>query len=646
MKQMDVDNKKEIKVYRSIIFRLNREQRREKNGDRRREINTQLKENLEEALKIAPNDIGLQVNLMYTYINLKEIENARKIGKQLLRQTKAKDVLNGLALVEEKSGNYVESIEYIRKILQKEPNNQALKARLEILEHKRQNKPISQEMIEKQKAYKKIAFLERNVLTETERKQEALETKGMISNKERILEEVYLQTYTQVRKIAESIIINFPEEIVAREKLVKSLYIIGEERLAKQEIEDLLNMDDKNEIGLWYLAKIQRNHADIEEEKETLEKILTNSEPGTNIKVQKRLETVKKIIDRKRLEKQLEEAKKESYTEEARKEFIKELQKEFLYGNLTKRDITGKIEEARKYPNFEKSLIELTNMESMMTGNKMQKINILERYVDIEPSITAEGYAQILDEIAKTRRDMENDKKIESYLDEKEEQERKEKQEAQIRQREYSKEIIARLNKGEISKEELPVIVRKLETFVDRAKSIFLIVKLNEILYDREKAYNELIKYSKILDLSPDEKSQFAQMQKTLTDGHKETKTVKRIKGIYKKKEQRQQNYQKKIQKAQIKKLLEEGNSVKQIFNQMKETGIAIKTITFVKAKYVKENEDLERQQEQIQKDAQALLKGGYTPEEVYEIVEYDVAITTLRKMNRELRKKEEETER
>lgn len=646
MKQMDVDNKKEIKVYRSIIFRLNREQRTEKNGDRRREINRQLKENLEEALKIAPNDIGLQVNLMYTYINLKEIENARKIGKQLLRQTKAKDVLNGLALVEEKSGNYVESIEYIRKILQKEPNNQALKARLEILEHKRQNKPISQEMIEKQKAYKKIAFLERNVLTETERKQEALETKGMISNKERILEEVYLQTYTQVRKIAESIIINFPEEIVAREKLVKSLYIIGEERLAKQEIEDLLNMDDKNEIGLWYLAKIQRNHADIEEEKETLEKILTNSEPGTNIKVQKRLETVKKIIDRKRLEKQLEEAKKESYTEEARKEFIKELQKEFLYGNLTKRDITGKIEEARKYPNFEKSLIELTNMESMMTGNKMQKINILERYVDTEPSITAEGYAQILDEIAKTRRDMENDKKIESYLDEKEEQERKGKQEAQIRQREYSKEIIAKLNKGEISKEELPVIVRKLETFVDRAKSIFLIVKLNEILYDREKAYNELIKYSKILDLSPDEKIQFTQMQKTLTDGHKETKTVKRIKGIYKKKEQRQQNYQKKIQKAQIKKLLEEGNSVKQIFNQMKETGIAIKTITFVKAKYVKENEDLERQQEQIQKDAQALLKGGYTPEEVYEIVEYDVAITTLRKMNRELRKKEEETER
>ena len=90
--------------------------------------------------------------------------------------------------------------------------------------------------------------------------------------------------------------------------------------------------------------------------------------------------------------------------------------------------------------------------------------------------------------------------------------------------------------------------------------------------------------------------------------------------------------------------LLDEGKTVKQIFNHMKESGIAIKTITLVKAKHTKGNEALEREQLKIQEDAQALLKGGYTPDEVYEIVEYDVPISTLRKMNRELRK--EETER
>lgn len=644
MEQMDVDKEKQMKVYRSIIFRLDKEQRMENNWDKRREINIQLKENLEKALEIAPDDVELKIDLMYTCINLKEIENARKIGKELLGQTERKGFLNGLALIEEKSGNYDKAIEYVKKILKKEPNNQTLRARLEILEHKQQNIPISQDVLEKRKAYKKIASLERNLLRTAEEKQEVLERKGITSNKERILEEVYIQNYTEVRKIAESIIISHPEEIVAREKLVKSLYILGESKLAKQEIEDLLNIDDKDEIGLWYLSKIQRNNADIEGEKETLEKILENSEIGTNIKAQKRLELVKHIIEQKQIEKQLEEAKQESYTEEKRKEFIEQLQKDFVSGDLAKKDIVGKIEEARKYPNFEKSLIELTDMEAMMTGDKAQKIDMLETYIDTEPSITAEGYGQVLDEISKTREDIVSERKLEAYLDKKEEQEKKEKQESRIKQREYSKEIIARLNKGEISKEELPDIIKKLETFIDRTRSIFLITKLNEILYNREKAYEELIKYNKILDLSPSEKREISQMQKALTDRHKETETVKRIKGIYKKKEQRQQNYQKKVQKEKIKQLLDEGKTVKQIFNHMKESGIAIKTITLVKAKHTKGNEALEREQLKIQEDAQALLKGGYTPDEVYEIVEYDVPISTLRKMNRELRK--EETER
>ena len=141
MEQMDVDKEKQMKVYRSIIFRLDKEQRMENNWDKRREINIQLKENLEKALEIAPDDVELKIDLMYTCINLKEIENARKIGKELLGQTETKGFLNGLALIEEKSGNYDKAIEYVKKILKKEPNNQALKERLEILEHKQQNIP-------------------------------------------------------------------------------------------------------------------------------------------------------------------------------------------------------------------------------------------------------------------------------------------------------------------------------------------------------------------------------------------------------------------------------------------------------------------------------------------------------------------------
>ncbi len=646
MKQMDVNEKKQIRIYRSIIFKLNKKQKTEKNWNKRRKINMQLKENLEKALAITPNDITLRIDLMYVYINLKEIENARKIGKELVGKTEEKGFLNGLALIEEKSGNYEKAIEYVKKILEQEPNNQALKARLEILEHKQQNIPISQEMIKKQKAYKEIAFLERNILKTAEKKQGALEKKGINSSKEKILEEVSRETYTKIKGIAESIIVSYPEEIIAREKLVKSLYIIGEEKSAKEEVEDLLNLDDKNEIGLWYLAKIQKDNGDLEGEKKTLEKIIENSDVGTNIEVQKRLEAVKNIIKRKQQKKQLKKAKQGNYTEEKRKEFIEQLQKDFVYGTLTKKSIKGKIAEARKYPNFEKSLIELTDMKSLMTGDKSQKIHTLERYIDTEPSLTAEGYGQVLDEISKTRQDIEADQKMEAFFDEREEKEREEKQQSSIKQREYSKEIISRLNKGEISKEELPDIIKNLETFIDRARSVFLITKLYEILYNREKAYEELIKYSNISDLSPDERKRIVEMQKTLTDGHEVTKTVKRIKGVYKKKEEKEQKYQKKIQRKEIKELLGEGKTVKQIFNSMKKSGVTLKTITLVKAKYIKGNENLEKEQLKIQEDAQALLKGGYTPDEVYEIVEYDVPISTLKNMARELRKKEAEIDR
>ena len=73
------------------------------------------------------------------------------------------------------------------------------------------------------------------------------------------------------------------------------------------------------------------------------------------------------------------------------------------------------------------------------------------------------------------------------------------------------------MNKGKITKENLPDIVVKLETFKDRTRAIFLITKLYEILYDRERSYSELVKYTHISNLSPKEKERIANMQRLLT---------------------------------------------------------------------------------------------------------------------------------
>ena len=614
-----IDEEKKIQVYRSIIFKLSKQEKREKNWDRRRKINLELKENIEKALEITPQDIKLQVDLMYVYINLKDLERARQIGDKLLGQTDSKGYLNALALIEKKSRNYDKAIAYIQKILEKEPNNQVLRKELEMLEYQKENKPVTKEMIEKQKAYKQMATLER---------------------KTRDIK----RTYQQIGNIAQRIVEKYPEEIVAREKLVKALYITGEKEQAIQQIDDLLHLDEKDEMGLWYLSEIQRDKGDLEGEKQTLEQILENAKPGTQKKVEKRLMVVKTQIEKRNQKKEMRESLQVKYgTEEERKEFIAKIQQDFLYGRIGKKEIREKIKEAKKYVNFDRSLIELADIEAKITDNKEQKVEKLENYIDSKPSITPEEYARIQEEIATTRRQIQEDNMIEAYLDKKEEQEEQARQQSRMGQREYSKEIIAKLNKGQITKEELPEIVETLEGFMDRARSVFLITKLYEALYSRERAYDELIKYSIISDLSPEEKRQIAQMQKALTEPHKETDTMKKIKGIYKQKQEKEERYHKKIQKEKIKQWLEEGKTVKQIFDLLKDSGISLKTIFGVKRKYSKENEVLESRGKMIEEDAQALLKGGYTPDEVFEIIEYDIPITSLKQMNREIRKQERE---
>lgn len=614
-----IDEEKKIQIYRSIIFKLSKQEKREKNWDRRRKINLELKENLEKALEITPQDIELQVDLMYVYINLKDLEKAREIGDKLLGQTDSKGYLNALALIEKKSGNYDKAIAYIQKILEKEPNNQVLRKELEMLEYQKENKPVTKEMIEKQKAYKQMATLER---------------------KTRDIK----RTYQQIGNIAQRIVEKYPEEIVAREKLVKALYITGEKEQAIQQIDDLLHLDEKDEMGLWYLSEIQRDKGDLEGEKQTLEQILENAKPGTQKKVEKRLMVVKTQIEKRNQKKEMRESLQVKYgTEEERKEFIAKIQQDFLYGRIGKKEIREKIKEAKKYVNFDRSLIELADIEAKITDNKEQKVEKLENYIDTKPSITLEEYARIQEEIATTRRQIQEDNMMEAYLEQKEEQEEQARQQSRMGQREYSKEIIAKLNKGQITKEELPEIVETLEGFMDRARSVFLITKLYEALYSRERAYDELIKYSIISDLSPEEKRQIAQMQKALTEPHKETDTMKKIKGIYKQKQEKEERYHKKIQKEKIKQWLEEGKTVKQIFDLLKDSGISLKTIFGVKRKYSKENEVLESRGKMIEEDAQALLKGGYTPDEVFEIIEYDIPITSLKQMNREIRKQERE---
>lgn len=623
------DKARELKI---VIFKLDKKQRQEKDYNKRKELVLDLKERLEKVLEIVPYDVDMKTKLMYAYINLGEIENAKNLGNEILKSTQSKELLNGLSIIEEKSGNYDKAIEYIEKILEDEPNNEFLKKKIERIEAKKQN---NKSYTEKEILYREIASLERSIRYKIEKHQERAIRNDEDANKDEIIKKAYIETYEKVKDLATNILIKYPKEIIAREKLVKSLFITGRKNEAEQEIEELLNFNENDEIGLWYLSKIQREKGDLKKEKDCLERILANSPEGSQIKVQQRLERLNNIIEQQEEKKQIEEGLKENYTEETRKEFIEKIQKDFIYGKITKANIDDVIEEARKYPNFNKSLVELLEIKSKITGNRQDKIDELDKYIEEEYSITPEEYSNVLDEITQTREQIEDDKKIEKYLDNKEKQE---KRRGSKEQREYSKMIIEKLNKGEITKENLPEIVAKLETLEDRTRSIFLITKLYEIVYDREKAYNELVKYTHISNLSDKEKERIANMQRVLTSNEKTKGATHRIKKLYSKQTQKHNKFTKKINKEEIIKLLEDRKSVKQILGALKENGVSLKSIARVKSFYLRENEELRKEDLRLERYAKNLIKEGYKIQDVYDIMEYDIPLPRLQKIALEIK--------
>ena len=625
-------NEDKVKNFKIFVYKLNKKQMKEKDKDKRRIILLQLKQELEKILEILPNDIDMKTKLMYTYINLGEIENAKKLGNELTKNAQSKEILNGLSIIEEKLENYDIAIEYIEKILTEEPNNEALRKKIARIQAKKEKTKIFDE---KDAIYREIATLEKSVKFLIEKQQEQKIQIGEDFDKEKITGKVYVETYKKIIELANNILEKYPEEIIAREKLVKALFITNQNEEAKQKIEELLEINENDEIGLWYLSKIQRESGNIEKEKECLEKILEKSPKGSQVRIQQRLEKIKNIIEQQNEQKQLEEKLKENYTEETRQQFINTIYTEFLEGKVTSKNIDDIIEKAKKYPNFNNSIIILADIKSKITGNRQDKINELDKYIDEEYSITPEEYSNVLDEISGTRRQIEEDKEIERYLEDKDKQEKiKDSKE----QREYSQMIIKQLNEGKITQENLPKIIEKLEGFKDRTRSIFLITKLYEILYDRETAYKELIKYTHISNLSDKEKERIAQMQRLLTQKEIKKGGTYRIKKIYKAKSQEEKKYTKKINKEEIIRLLDEGKTVKQIANILKERGISLKSIAKVKSFYLRENEDLRKENEKLEIYARNLLKEGYKIQDVYDIMECDIPIPKLQKIEKEIK--------
>lgn len=377
---------KNERPYKQIIFKLYKEQKIEKNYEKKQKLLQELKNKLEDILKILPNDIDMQTKLMYTYIYLNQLDEARNLGYKLFENSQSQQILNGLAILEEKCGNYQKSIEFINKILEANPNNEFYKNKKQTLLNKGQTSALHKE-------YSRIATLERSINRLIEQKENNLRLQGETANHEQILREVTHDVYTQIRDIAQSILEKHPSEVIAKEKLVKSLYKTSNSNLAKDIGEKFLKDIPNDELILTYMCKISRDTNDLIGEKYYLEQIINNNPRNASTKNLMRLDKVNIILDRK---KEKEKNMEITFTEENRKAWIEQLERNFKYGNISLSDIEEKIKQARFYPNYVKSLIALLDLKAMITEDYQGELEDLNNFLETEPSISKEEYRDIL----------------------------------------------------------------------------------------------------------------------------------------------------------------------------------------------------------------------------------------------------------
>lgn len=163
------------KNYRTIIFRLYRQQKDESNRDKRRKILEELREKLEDILKIIPDDIDMKTKLMYTYINLNQMDKAKDLGYKLLKVSNTPQVLNGVSIIEEKSKNYTEAIKLVDQILKILPDNEFYKNKRKRLYDKSKSFQSNNDL---HRNYAKIATLERSVNSLVKKKEDDLRIHG------------------------------------------------------------------------------------------------------------------------------------------------------------------------------------------------------------------------------------------------------------------------------------------------------------------------------------------------------------------------------------------------------------------------------------------------------------------------------------
>ncbi len=203
------------------------------------------------------------------------------------------------------------------------------------------------------------------------------------------------------------------------------------------------------------------------------------------------------------------ENKEEGYTLAEQEEYMAYLQKQFLNGKITKRNIEKVKEKLYKYPDKIQSALFISELYYMLTEEKEVAIGELDEILEtIDKSDKA--YKTIENRIAEFRKRIDTKKYVELYEKEKQEKQQKEWQE----QEKYMDEVQRKFEAGELDKHEVTMITRKLEQFHNKGRAMKLGLTMYKKYYDREGFLFLVYAYSQVDDWNSEEKQFLADIVK------------------------------------------------------------------------------------------------------------------------------------
>lgn len=486
------------------------------------------------------------------------------------------------------------------------------------------------------------------------------------NNNKRRLEDVYSpekkeKLWKLIIKNLDEILDMEPDNEIAIGEKIKGYIYLHEIDNAEELSKKLLEKNPRNMIALNYLAKIQRSKGNFEKEREYLEKMIELSSEEEQQNATIRLARVNSILEGSKSENNSyekllkegnqisdEEQKKYAeeienarsfFTREEQEDYINQKYKEFIEGKVQKKQLVEIIEELKKYPEQTTSMLFIVDLYSKMTGKYESSIEKLEQY-KVKNKLSENEINSVDEEIKKYSNILNFNESQEQI-----ENEDKIKRDKQVKeQRIYFKFILDRMKKGKIKKDELPEIVEILENYPDKARSIFVITKLYEIVEGRNAALKMLAKYTTLNDLSNYERKIIENMQNTISERAKyENSTTERMKEIYlkkqKKEESKTKSYKRKIQKDTVIKYIEEGKNIEQIEKLLAKNNdvMTITAIRKIRDKYAQENEIVKEKIAQAKVTANELLKAGYKPNQVYNFIGYEISLKEIKQIENEI---------